>query len=193
MRDLSRITEKKRCSDRWRAWIPSRFPAHQLQRGPVPQPPPDDAGDLSLDDPADARRGGRVHDHVTDLPHPRHLRDRPAGAAGGGDLAVDGAAPLLQILDRPVHEGELLLPLAAGRQQAGVGHPEGGAVDLEDRENGHGLAGGELVRALALRPAEGLAGRGEQLFFLMIRRPPRSTLFPYTTLFRFRAFQVTFA
>src|SRR5690606_42063605 len=28
------------------------------------------------------------------------------------------------------------------------------------------------------------------LFFLMIRRPPRSTLFPYTTLFRSRAFPV---
>src|SRR3712207_8373813 len=27
-------------------------------------------------------------------------------------------------------------------------------------------------------------------FFLMIRRPPRSTLFPYTTLFRSRAFRV---
>src|SRR3712207_9242440 len=30
-------------------------------------------------------------------------------------------------------------------------------------------------------------GRGEEkvsFFFLMIRRPPRSTLFPYTTLFR---------
>src|SRR3989442_11995947 len=26
-------------------------------------------------------------------------------------------------------------------------------------------------------------------FFLMIRRPPRSTLFPYTTLFRSRDFQ----
>src|SRR3712207_7427690 len=26
-------------------------------------------------------------------------------------------------------------------------------------------------------------------FFLMIRRPPRSTLFPYTTLFRSRQFQ----
>src|SRR3712207_8746129 len=26
--------------------------------------------------------------------------------------------------------------------------------------------------------------RGPSLFFLMIRRPPRSTLFPYTTLFR---------
>src|SRR6266404_4101667 len=27
---------------------------------------------------------------------------------------------------------------------------------------------------------------GQQIFFLMIRRPPRSTLFPYTTLFRSR-------
>src|SRR5260221_2113226 len=27
---------------------------------------------------------------------------------------------------------------------------------------------------------------GYKLFFLMIRRPPRSTLFPYTTLFRSR-------
>src|SRR3954465_9494081 len=30
----------------------------------------------------------------------------------------------------------------------------------------------------------GLAGWGCLFFFLMIRRPPRSTLFPYTTLFR---------
>src|SRR3712207_7040386 len=28
------------------------------------------------------------------------------------------------------------------------------------------------------------------LFFLMIRRPPRSTLFPYTTLFRSKDFRV---
>src|SRR3712207_8589076 len=28
------------------------------------------------------------------------------------------------------------------------------------------------------------AGRARRFFFLMIRRPPRSTLFPYTTLFR---------
>src|SRR2546430_16921360 len=28
-------------------------------------------------------------------------------------------------------------------------------------------------------------------FFLMIRRPPRSTLFPYTTLFRSRDLQLT--
>src|SRR6266480_861258 len=30
-------------------------------------------------------------------------------------------------------------------------------------------------------------GQGHLLFFLMMRRPPRSTLFPYTTLFRSRA------
>src|SRR2546423_3182325 len=29
-----------------------------------------------------------------------------------------------------------------------------------------------------------MVGRESQVFFLMIRRPPRSTLFPYTTLFR---------
>src|ERR1039457_188315 len=29
-----------------------------------------------------------------------------------------------------------------------------------------------------------LLALGDQQFFLMIRRPPRSTLFPYTTLFR---------
>src|SRR5436309_13251308 len=29
-------------------------------------------------------------------------------------------------------------------------------------------------------------------FFLMIRRPPRSTLFPYTTLFRSDRFQIVF-
>jgi len=28
------------------------------------------------------------------------------------------------------------------------------------------------------------------LFFLMIRRPPRSTLFPYTTLFRSKEYAV---
>ena len=32
-----------------------------------------------------------------------------------------------------------------------------------------------------------LDDRGFVFFFLMIRRPPRSTLFPYTTLFRSRA------
>src|SRR6478735_1374307 len=30
----------------------------------------------------------------------------------------------------------------------------------------------------------GAISRGDVIFFLMIRRPPRSTLFPYTTLFR---------
>src|ERR1051325_12100205 len=33
-------------------------------------------------------------------------------------------------------------------------------------------------------PPRGSAARSRVCFFLMIRRPPRSTLFPYTTLFR---------
>src|SRR5574343_1338497 len=32
-------------------------------------------------------------------------------------------------------------------------------------------------------------GAGVCFFFLMIRRPPRSTLFPYTTLFRSQSWQ----
>src|ERR1039457_5822424 len=36
-----------------------------------------------------------------------------------------------------------------------------------------------ILRGVCLRPQEIFS-----FFFLMIRRPPRSTLFPYTTLFR---------
>src|SRR5215510_3403060 len=37
---------------------------------------------------------------------------------------------------------------------------------------------------LFLVPVQSIAGLMLFFFFLMIRRPPRSTLFPYTTLFR---------
>src|SRR5215208_7378215 len=40
---------------------------------------------------------------------------------------------------------------------------------------------------LAARPPGSTGRLSCSLFFLMIRRPPRSTLFPYTTLFRSRA------
>ena len=45
-----------------------------------------------------------------------------------------------------------------------------GAVEV--RQRGGDVGGGEG------------GGVGGVFFFLMIRRPPRSTLFPYTTLFR---------
>src|SRR5471032_1297079 len=51
------------------------------------------------------------------------------------------------------------------------------------------LSGGQILRVAAARlfvRDAGLLGFDDLLsvFFLMIRRPPRSTLFPYTTLFR---------
>src|SRR2546430_2316788 len=42
----------------------------------------------------------------------------------------------------------------------------------------------EQRRRLLLDHADGNAAVRLVFFFLMIRRPPRSTLFPYTTLFR---------
>src|ERR1039457_7443178 len=48
------------------------------------------------------------------------------------------------------------------------------ATPLGPREGGRRYAAGALL------------GWGVHFFFLMIRRPPRSTLFPYTTLFRSR-------
>src|SRR5689334_10726597 len=66
------------------------------------------------------------------------------------------------------------------REQAARGHPAGGGNGVAGRSGGRGEGGG--------------GGRGcghwsgiisaMRFFFLMIRRPPRSTLFPYTTLFR---------
>src|SRR6478672_1764672 len=42
---------------------------------------------------------------------------------------------------------------------------------------------GDAERACCT-PSSAMRSRGHVFFFLMIRRPPRSTLFPYTTLFR---------
>src|SRR6266404_2956320 len=42
----------------------------------------------------------------------------------------------------------------------------------------------ELVTGVAGRAGDGHPRDRAAVFFLMIRRPPRSTLFPYTTLFR---------
>src|SRR2546430_17709832 len=52
-------------------------------------------------------------------------------------------------------------------------------VALWSREQWHGVARLRNVSRAGRAP-----GRALLFFFLMIRRPPRSTLFPYTTLFR---------
>src|ERR1039458_4983459 len=54
-------------------------------------------------------------------------------------------------------------------------------IRLGQRRRGEKPAGCSAAAVKRGGPAESVFG-GE--FFLMIRRPPRSTLFPYTTLFR---------
>src|SRR5215472_7248363 len=106
------------------AWIPLKFLTHQLQRGSVLQPPPDDVGDLAFNDPPYASRGRRVHDDISDLAPPCHLCDRPRCAACSRHLAIRISAQTLQVLDCPANDRELLISFAARRQETGIRQAE---------------------------------------------------------------------
>src|SRR4051794_9162830 len=64
----------------------------------------------------------------------------------------------------------------------------GGRTAASERETRSGGRAPAVERVSAvereLRAGDRMAVAGTRFFFLMIRRPPRSTLFPYTTLFR---------
>src|SRR2546422_217451 len=101
-------------------------------------------------------------------------RARVAGldgvAAGGVGHEVDAAARAGGARDQE-----------AGADRGGIGRRHAGAPETATaRGPALGSAGGVVDRDGA---AERTVGWG-RVFFLMIRRPPRSTLFPYTTLFR---------
>src|SRR5215471_21540853 len=64
------------------------------------------------------------------------------------------------------HAGGAMSKLFGGRQKAASGGIQGDVLATYNNTLGMGDAG------------------IKSFFFLMIRRPPRSTLFPYTTLFR---------
>src|SRR5437868_5870254 len=75
--------------------------------------------------------------------------------------------------------GQGARPAAAASQPP---HLCPGSVRRGDRLDRHGGAG---TAARRRGPVRGQPPRRPlRLFFLMLRRPPRSTLFPYTTLFR---------
>src|SRR6267378_370238 len=57
-------------------------------------------------------------------------------------------------------------------------------TDLVERAGRETRAGSRMDRGIRESLANALFRVGRYFFFLMIRRPPRSTLFPYTTLFR---------
>src|SRR5476649_2580308 len=54
---------------------------------------------------------------------------------------------------------------------------------LEKKISGGGQLAGKVAKVESMTWI-GTVNAGSSFFFLMIRRPPRSTLFPYTTLFR---------
>ena len=53
--------------------------------------------------------------------------------------------------------------------------------------------GTQQERVGRILEGKGCPGKQWTIFFLMIRRPPRSTLFPYTTLFRSTESRVNFS
>src|SRR3989304_5919448 len=69
-----------------------------------------------------------------------------------------------------------------------TGEVAGRAFPRKDQDAPPGLHARELAAGSARGPSRWFAWQrfvpGMGAFFLMIRRPPRSTLFPYTTLFR---------
>src|SRR6266571_6973331 len=72
------------------------------------------------------------------------------------------------------------LPLRAENRTAPKGPDEDGTKPALVRIAGEGLLNSHAFGFLT----ELSDDIGVRVFFLMIRRPPRSTLFPYTTLFR---------
>src|SRR5437868_15286795 len=97
--------------------------------------------------------------------------------------------------ERVEHAVDVVANLEVAVQQLGVVVAEDRAVRSHGEEQGAAAHEGLVVAAQTardvaqqLREQRRLAAcpfeEGRRFFFLMIRRPPRSTLFPYTTLFR---------
>src|SRR6266436_3472323 len=87
-----------------------------------------------------------------------------------------------RILDPVVYENIAIFPVVSGSSQ-----DTSSFLTLEE-----GLASGEVIvsergATRMVRNRDGVRTTPDYtIFFLMIRRPPRSTLLPYTTLFRTR-------
>src|SRR5690554_296321 len=99
-------------------------------------------------------------------------KKRHEGVTGTGTQLVD--SPGHQLLAAAGLATDIDGRLAAGQLEDLTPH-------LLDRRRS--AEDGIVVRSGSVGLLPG-AGQAQGVFFLMIRRPPRSTLFPYTTLFR---------
>src|ERR1039457_5913917 len=89
------------------------------------------------------------------------ILDRKSTRLNSSHLVISYAVFCLKKNDRRVHSHPVVSTARRPETQPGCGSMPAGGVSRCER-----------LRSLAL------------CFFLMIRRPPKSTLFPYTTLFR---------
>src|SRR6201989_743555 len=139
-----------------RAW------SDQFERCPGTQPAAAVSGHGALGDATHPARGGVVHHHVADPAPPGHLRDRPARAAGGGDLAVPRPAPPLHRGDGPPAQRVPLLTLPRR------GCPADGSRTAPPARAGSAAGPGAAARTTSRRPSGSSAPR-------RARRPPAHT------------------
>src|SRR5215203_5555492 len=115
-----------------------------------------------------AARGPGVRVRHPGLPRPAPPRDRKSTRLNSSHANISYA----------------VFCLKKKKHTAGRGSRRSDRIRNLTRQHGHRRPG----RYDDGRPVEVRQGRADRqeraFFFLMIRRPPRSTLFPYTTLFR---------
>jgi GntR family transcriptional regulator/MocR family aminotransferase len=111
-----------------------------LHRDVAGQPPTDVFDQVAFDDLAPSRHGRGNDDHMAGAPGPGHGDDGLDRAPGGGDLAPRPGAGLLQPSDRAPDRVRVISHFPPRRQQAGVGQPEGRAVDPGQGHDRHRFA-----------------------------------------------------
>src|SRR5476649_2598298 len=118
------------------------------------------------------------------FPYTTLFRSRPEGSpSGGGGRPTRSAAPRRSeehTSELQSHSDLVCRLLLEKKKQIAGRH----VLVIDEKLD----AGRTIAKAVSLIEAAGAASVQVALilyfFFLMIRRPPRSTLFPYTTLFR---------
>src|SRR5690242_15200745 len=138
---------------------------------------------------ANVRRATRSEEHTSELQSHVKLvcrllldKKKPTTPPPLVNTAGSKNQVLITAATQPLPPGAAPGPRPNGAGSGGSGSPAApGTLQLSA---GGVVLGGGSTGQITLTAAGGPVTWSAQLFFLVIRRPPRSTLFPYTTLFR---------